>query len=203
MASSSELAVSRGSGARKASAILGVVARRSPRLAAPRPGLSAYSLPISSVSSRANSSARSRKDRRGTPTHGRALVERFLAPRLELFCACATAPYLLVVSRQSGHYVVVVRFTVRYAMVLLPFSSRLRGSSPRLGRCRPAAASDPAWSCRCQSHLQTAHSRCGRVVRERTDIASDPAHRAGGVVKASLASSFGRQVVAEISSCTN
>jgi hypothetical protein len=37
-------------------------------------------------------------------------------------------------------------------------------------------------------------------VRERTDIASDPTHRAGGgvVLKASLTSSFGRQVVPEI-----
>jgi hypothetical protein len=53
--------------------------------------------------------------------------------------------------------------------------------------------------------FQTAHSRSCRAVRERTDIASDPAHRAGGgvVLKASLASSFGRQVVPEISTCAN
>jgi hypothetical protein len=41
-------------------------------------------------------------------------------------------------------------------------------------------------------------------VRETTDIASGPAHRADGgvVLKSSLASSLGRQVVPDIGSCT-
>src|SRR6476661_4683344 len=49
-----------------------------------------------------------------------------------------------------------------------------------------------------------AHDRCCPGRRERADIASDPARRADGVVvlKASLASSLGREVGPEISSCT-
>jgi len=49
-----------------------------------------------------------------------------------------------------------------------------------------------------------AHDRCCPGRRERADIATDPARRADGVVvlKASLASSLGRQVGPEINSRT-
>src|ERR1700731_651581 len=125
MASSSELAVSRRSGARKASAFSAEYSKIS-AVSCTSPNLSAYSLPISSVSSRANTSGDSVRiaaARRHTAARSANEVWRHDS---NVLCACPRSCVTCWSVRSSNVATTWLSygFTVWYAMVLLPFCSR-------------------------------------------------------------------------------